>query len=99
MKNHVVIASLLALSGCTATALSPTAADLRLVTEAQKNQGCTRVKLVTVNQRLGPDKPGNAMKKAMNEAASAGANAVYVVSTSMDWAEGASIVAEALHCP
>jgi hypothetical protein len=53
---------------------------------------------VTFNQRLGPDKPGNAMKAALNEAAAAGANGFYVVSESIDWAEGASVVGGALRC-
>lgn len=92
----LVFALAIALAGCAAS-LTPEAEKLQLVTAAQKEK-CERVKLVTFNQRLGPDKPGNAMKGAMNEAAAAGANALYVVSTSTDWAEGASVVGEALKC-
>ena len=42
---------------------------------------------------------GNAMRKAMNEAAQTGANSLFVASTSTDWAEGTSVIAEALRCP
>lgn len=96
MYKYLAGVSALLLVGC-ATALSPEAEKLKLVTSAQKDM-CERVKLVTFNQRVGPDKPGNAMKGAMNEAAASGANAFYVVSSSTDWAEGASIVGEALRC-
>jgi hypothetical protein len=42
---------------------------------------------------------GNAMRRALIEAAVAGANAFVVISSSVDWAEGASIVGNALSCP
>jgi hypothetical protein len=96
MRKFMLAASITALAGC-AVPLTPDAEKIRLVTSQQKER-CERVKLVTFNQRLGPDKPGNAMKGALNEAAAAGANGFYVVSTSSDWAEGASVVGEALRC-
>lgn len=97
MKNTPILTALILLAGCAAT-LTPEAEKIKLVSATQKEK-CERVKLVTFNQRLGPDKPGNAMKGALNDAASAGADSFYVVSTSTDWAEGASVVGEALRCP
>lgn len=94
--NKLIVVTTLMLSGC-AVPLTPEAQKVHLVTAPQKER-CERIKLVTVNQRLGPDKPGNAMKNALNEAAAAGANGFYVVSSSADWADGASVVGEALRC-
>lgn len=96
MKRLFVIATVMALAGC-AVPLTPEAEKVQLITASQKER-CERIKLVTFNQRLGPDKPGNAMKSALNQAAAAGANSFYIVSTSTDWAEGASVVGEALRC-
>jgi 2-phospho-L-lactate guanylyltransferase (CobY/MobA/RfbA family) len=96
LKPALICATLAMLAGC-ATSLTDAAGKVQIVTAAQKEK-CQTMKLVTVNQRLGPDKPGNAMKSALNEAAAAGGNAFYVVSTSLDWAEGASVVGEALRC-
>jgi hypothetical protein len=96
MKRLLIAAMVTMLAGC-AVPLTPEAEKVQPVTSSQKER-CERVKLVTFNQRLGPDKPGNAMKGALNEAAAAGADGFYVVSTAMDWAEGASVVGEALRC-
>jgi hypothetical protein len=38
------------------------------------------------------------MNKALNETAKRGGNGLYVVSSNVDWAEGASMVGEALRC-
>ncbi|MFS2015035.1 hypothetical protein ACEN88_00470 [Massilia sp. CT11-108] len=96
LKPSLICATLALLAGC-ATPLTDAAQKVQIVTAAQKEK-CQTIKLVTFNQRLGPDKPGNAMKSALNETAAAGGNAFYVVSTSSDWAEGASVVGEALRC-
>jgi hypothetical protein len=96
LKPVLICAALALLAGC-ATSLTDAGQKVQIVTAAQKEK-CQTIKLVTFNQRLGPDKPGNAMKSALNEAAAAGGNAFYVVSTSSDWAEGASVVGEALRC-
>lgn len=98
MIRYLPVALLLTslLCGC-AVPLSPAAEKVQLVSAEQKNS-CERIKLVTFNQRLGPDKPGNAMKNALNDAAAAGADSFYVASSSTDWAEGASVVGEALRC-
>lgn len=87
---------LVLLSGC-ATTLTPGAEKVRIVDRSQV-ASCERVKLITASERVGTDKPGNAMKAAMNEAAAAGANSLLIVSTSMNTFEGASVVAEAFSC-
>lgn len=96
LKHILICAAMATLAGC-ATTLTSAAEKVQIVTAAQKEK-CQAIKLVTFNQRIGPDKPGNAMKAALNEAAAAGGNAFYVVSASLDWAEGASVIGEALHC-
>ena len=95
----VVIVSVLiiAISGC-ATSLQPGAEVVRVATAAQKEKLCESIKVISVEQRVGPNKPRNAMNKALNEVAAAGGNGIFVISTSTDWAEGASITAEALKC-
>lgn len=84
-------------SGC-ATALQPGAVTVRVATAAQKEKLCESIKVISVEQRVGPNKPRNAMNKALNEVAAAGGNGIFVISTSTDWAEGASVTAEALKC-
>jgi hypothetical protein len=96
MLKLMLVLAAISLAGC-ATPLTEAGHQVKIVTAAQK-PGCDTIKLITFNQRLGPDKPGNAIKSALNEAAAAGANGFYVVSTSTDWAEGASVVGEALRC-
>lgn len=84
------------LAGC-ATQLTDAGQQVRVITAEEKG-GCRSLRLITTNQRTGPDKPGNAMKAALNEAAAAGANGFYVASSALDWAEGASVVGEAMQC-
>jgi len=91
----VLAASLVA--GC-AVALTEPAKEVRIVTAEQK-AACRSLGVVSTEQRTGPNKPGNAMNKALNAAAERGGNGLYIVSSSVDWAEGASVVAEALRCP
>jgi hypothetical protein len=86
-----------AVSGC-ATALQPGAETVRVATAAQKERLCEAIKIISVEQRVGPNKPRNAMNKALNEVAAVGGNGIFVISTSTDWAEGASVTAEALKC-
>lgn len=100
-RKWIFVASLvvpaLVLSGC-ATTLQPGAESVRVATAAQKEHQCEPLKVISVEQRTGPNKPGNAMNKALNAVAAAGGNGIYVISTSADWAEGASVTAEALRC-
>ena len=91
-----LVATVAVLTAC-ATQLTAEGSKVELLTE-QRASHCEQVKVITVNQRLGPDKPGNAMKKALNEAAAVGADSFYVVTSSADWAEGASVVGKAMRC-
>jgi hypothetical protein len=86
------------LSAC-ATTLTQSGSNVRLLASADQASRCEQLKVISINQRTGPDKAGNAARKALNEAAGAGANAFFIISSSMDWAEGASVVGNALRCP
>jgi hypothetical protein len=86
-----------AISGC-AISLQPGAETVRVATAAQKEKLCDSIKVISVEQRVGPNKPRNAMNKALNEVAATGGNGIFVISSSTDWAEGASVTAEALKC-
>jgi hypothetical protein len=90
-------ALLVAIPGC-ATSLQQGAESVRVATAAQKDKLCESIKVISVEQRVGPNKPRNALNKALNEVAAAGGNGIFVISASTDWAEGASVIAEALKC-
>lgn len=85
------------LAGC-ATSLEPGAEKIQVVTAAQKERLCQSLGIVSTEQRAGPNKPSNAMNKALNEVARKGGNGIFLVSSNLDWAEGASVTAEALRC-
>jgi hypothetical protein len=85
-----------ALVGC-ATTLTPDGGKVRIVTERER-PSCKFVKIVTAHASLGPDKPGNALKEAMNEVAAAGGNGLFVITNTEQWADGASVAGEALNC-
>ena len=89
--------SMLLLSAC-ATLLEPGASKVQVVTANQKEQLCKSLGVFSVEQRVGPNKPANAMNKALNEVLHRGGNGIYPVSNTVDWAEGASVTAEALQC-
>lgn len=97
MKNVILLTiSLNFLFGC-AVPLSPAAEKIELISANQKEK-CERVKLISFNQSLGPDKPGNALKGALNEAAMAGADSFYIVSSTSHAFDGASVIGEAFRC-
>src|SRR6185295_8448468 len=77
------------LFGC-ATTHEPEAERVQLVTPSQKEKQCQSLGIFNTEQRGGPDKLGSAMNKAVNEVSRRGGNGIYVVSNSLDWAEGAS---------
>jgi len=85
------------LAGC-ATSLESGAEKVQVVTAGQKERLCQSLGVVSTEQRVGPNKPSNAMNKAINEVARRGGNGIFVVSSNLDWAEGASVTAEALQC-
>jgi hypothetical protein len=89
--------ALFSLAGC-ATSLESGAEKVQIVTATQKKRLCQPLGVVSTEQRIGPNKPSNAMNKAINEIARKGGNGIYIVSNNLDWAEGASVTAEALQC-
>ena len=101
-RNHMVrrvtlSVPMLLLSAC-ATTLEPGASKVQVVTASQKEQLCKSLGVFSVEQRVGPNKPANAMNKALNEVLHRGGNGIYPVSNAVDWAEGASVTGEALKC-
>ena len=94
-KSIIVILSSI-LFGC-ATTIQQGAEGIQTIT-AQQKEKCKFISLISTEEKLGPDKPGNALKKAINMTYEAGGNSLYIVSTSTDWAEGASVVGEAFLC-
>jgi len=97
MRRTAALAMFLALSAC-ATELAPGAESVQVVTPSQKEHLCKSLGIFTVEKRTGPNKSGSAMNLALNEAYRRGGNGIYPISNSLDWAEGASVTAEALKC-
>lgn len=95
MGRYWIALVVVSLGGC--ASLSEQGALVRIVT-AQEKAGCQFVKLVTVRASLGPDKTGQALKKALNETANAGGDSFYPVNINQDWFDGASASGEALKC-
>ena len=96
-REVLAMLSILCISGC-ATSLDSGAEKVQVVTASQKERLCQSLGVVSTEQRVGPNKPSNAMNKALNEVARKGGNGVFIVSSNLDWAEGASVTAEALQC-
>lgn len=94
--KYSIIALIGTLCACS-TALTGQGSKVQLVTSEQASH-CSQIKVISINQRTGPDKAGNATRKALNEAAEDGGNALFIVSNTVDWAEGASVVANVLNC-
>lgn len=105
MIRQAMLASALALGAsiflgaCTkAILVTPEAKNVKVVTLAQKKH-CEFVKTVSASQLIGPDKKGDAMKMALNEAAAAGGNAFYVLSAAAEGGiKGTVVTGEALRC-
>lgn len=96
-RKFLPLLGILFIAGC-ATSLDFGAEKVQVVTANQKERLCQSLGVVSTEQRVGPNKPSNAMNKALNEVARKGGNGIYVVSSNTDWAEGASVTAEALRC-
>ncbi|HVC37711.1 MAG TPA: hypothetical protein VNF46_04835 [Gammaproteobacteria bacterium] len=88
----------LSLVAACATDLTEAGSKVRLLASADQASHCQVIKVITAGDNTGSDDAGNATKKALNEAAVAGANAFYIVSTSQDALSGASVVGNALIC-
>ena len=101
MPRRMILAStslvVFGLTGC-ATPLEVGADKVQVVTAGQKERLCQPLGIISAEQRVGPNKPSNAMSKAVNEVARKGGNGIFIVSSGVDWAEGASVTAEALLC-
>jgi predicted small secreted protein len=72
--------------------------DVQLVTAGQKERQCKSLGTFSVVERSGPDKPGTVLTKARSEVVRRGGNGLYVISSSVDWEQGAAVSAEALQC-
>lgn len=84
------------LTSCAAT-LNEEASSVAVVTSGQKTN-CHSLGIVNSQHKLGENKPQSAMNKALNQVSQLGGDSIYIVSTNLDWAEGASVTAEALKC-
>lgn len=82
-------------AGC-ATELTETGSRVSLVTESQR-PSCELIGVISANQSLGPDKPGNALRKVLNETAALGGDGFRLISSSAGL-DGASVTGEALKC-
>lgn len=96
MRIIVIVAASFFLSGC-ATELTKEGEQVRVVTANQK-ESCEYVKLITTRVGIGQDKPGSALKEALNKTAEAGANSFYLISSGGNAIDGASVSGEALKC-
>lgn len=93
----LVFAQTFFILGC-ATSLEAGADKVQVITAGQKEQRCQSLGIVSTEHRIGPNKPSSAMNKALNEVARRGGNGIYILASNLDWAEGASVTAEALQC-
>ena len=96
MRVHALIPALLA-AACASTPQAPVE-RVKMVNADQRTAECKSLGTFSVNQRGGPDKPSAAMRKAIDEVTSRGGNGLYVIANTVDWEEGATVNAEALHC-
>lgn len=88
-------ATLLA-AGC-ATELQPGAEKIRPISIEQK-AACQSLGIVVADQQLGPNKTQNSTKRVINEVASRGGNAIFIIANSPSGLDGVSVTAEALLC-
>ena len=93
-KLTLILLALLA-TGC--ASLTEGGAKVRVISSSEKT-GCKFLKLVTVRASLGPDKTGQALKRALNETAEAGGDSFLSININQDVFDGASVAGEALKC-
>lgn len=96
IKRILFLVLLASLAGC-ATNLTPSGEKVRVITESQRDN-CEFIKIVSYRAGLGPDKPGSALKGALNEVAKLGGNGLYIITNTVHWADGATVSGEALKC-
>lgn len=88
MFKFTVLVAAVGLIGC--ASLTDDGAKVRVISE-QGKQGCKYLRLITVRASLGPDKPGQVLKKAFNETAQAGGDSLFIINQSQDLIDGASL--------
>lgn len=71
--------------------------DVRVVSADQRS-GCKYLGLISVRKALGPNKQKGAFNKAFKEVRALGGNSLFLISSTLDWAEGAQLTGEALLC-
>jgi hypothetical protein len=96
IKSVLFLILLASLAGC-ATSLTPSGEKVRIITESQRDS-CEFIKIISYRAGLGPDKPGSALKGALNEVAKLGGNGLYIITNTVHWADGATVSGEALKC-
>lgn len=98
LKPLCMSAFLISIAACSS---GPTrsADQVRLLRSPAEAAQCKRVKEITETERTGRDLVGKAMQEALEDAAEAGADAFYVLSSSLDqWPEQATVKGDALVC-
>jgi hypothetical protein len=84
------------LAAC-ATQLTTAGSQVRTSHSAEEVLRCKRIKSIYENRASGSDGIADATRGALNDAAAAGANTIYIESSSMG-ARGSSVVATAYQC-
>lgn len=96
-KRRAILAmAWLLLSACATT--TPSTERVQIVTAEQKDTKCRSLGTFTVHQRGGPDKPSAVLREAMGEVSTRGGNAMFIISNTVDWENGAALTGEALQC-
>jgi len=96
MKLSIVIFCSVMLTAC-ATQLTTAGSQVKISRSAEDVFRCKRIKTVYENRASGSDGIADATRGALNDAAAAGANTIYVESSSTG-ARGSSVVATAYQC-
>lgn len=97
ITRYIATAICLSLGAC-ATQIDPGAGGVQLVTANQKETICKSLGIISINERVGPDKQSSAMNKAINEVARRGGNGLYLASSGINTFDGASVAGEAMRC-
>ncbi|MDB5985739.1 MAG: hypothetical protein JWR16_792 [Nevskia sp.] len=95
MKARIVV--LCSMLGACATQLTDAGSQVRVNRSAEEVAHCKRIKFIYETRGSVSDGVAEATRAAMNDAAAAGANTIYVQSSSVG-ARGSSVVATAYSC-
>jgi hypothetical protein len=94
MRHLIAVAACLALTAC-ATQLTSSGSRVRIVQQSQLVH-CSQVQYISVSLPLGGLQ--DAQHAALNEAAVAGADSIYIYFTWSDALRGSQVQGEALNC-